>query len=317
MPKRLCAMTIRTYRPGDEAHVATIWNRSLPSDPMAADRLYRRILADPGFAPEGLIIAERDGRPTGFLWAVARGGTGWIVAFAVDPSRRREGIGRALVAAGFGHLRTRACTQAICSSYAPGYFWPGPDVEAHAGAVELLKGFGFATVEEVVAMECRLPATNPPAESARSRLAAEGFWLGEMAPGRVVPAGRFIERHFSPDWAEAVRHAVRTGVPAQQIRIAARGDEVVGFALWGAYDDSPDRFGPFGVDPALRGRGLGSCLLHDALHAMAQAGRRTAWFLWTEPDGAAFRLYRRAGFAVTRRFAMMRASLGSAGQSSG
>lgn len=302
-------VNIRTYRPGDEAHIATIWNQALPRDRLAPDRLYARMLADPRFTPDGLIIAEEIGAPAGFLWTAVRGSTGWLVAFAVAPGQRRAGLGRALLTAGLSHLQARGCHEAICSSYSPAYIWPGPDVEAHADALRLLSALGFTAVEEVVAMECLLHNLPPLPTADRARLLGEGFTLTKMAPRWIVPTGVFIERHFSMDWAAAVRRAIRAGIPADHIRLAVRGDEVAGFALWGAYDDTPDRFGPFGVDAGLRGRGLGSVLLHDALDAMAQAGRRTAWFLWTEPEGPAYRVYRRAGFEVTRRFAIMRRHL--------
>ncbi len=137
----------------------------------------------------------------------------------------------------------------------------------------------------------------------------DGVTLSEIRPHLVVPALEMVARVFSGDWAEALRRAIHAQVPAERIRVAVRGEVVVGFAMWGAYDGSPDRFGPFGVDPAERGRRIGAALLADALAVMARAGCRRAWFLWTEPDGPAFRLYQRAGFEVTRRFAIMRRML--------
>lgn len=314
----------RPYRPGDERALVAAWNAALPADPIDEAAFARRILADANFLPDGLRVAEApDGRGVaGFALALARRvpldpsadlepDTGWITAFGVDPAWRGRGLGTALLRAAMGHLRERGCRRVEVSPYAPGYFWPGPDRAAHDAALRLLEHEGFAPLAEVVAMERSLTAFTPVAEvgAARVRLEREGLCLRPLGPALVWPLLEFIQRAFYPDWTRAVRASVAHGVPWGRTRLALRGDAVVGFAQYGAYDGHPDRFGPFGVDAAERGRGIGAVLLEDTLRAMQGAGCRAAWFLWTGEASPAGRLYRRSGFSVSRRFVLLRRPL--------
>src|SRR5438105_4998747 len=70
---------------------------------------------------------------------------------------------------------------------------------------------------------------------------------------------------------------------------------------------APNYFWP-GVDPNLRGIGLGKVLLYRCLDQMRSQGLHNAWFLWTGLDEPAGYLYTRVGFHVSRQFAVMRAS---------
>ena len=69
-----------------------------------------------------------------------------------------------------------------------------------------------------------------------------------------------------------------------------------------------ERFGPFGVNEALRGRGIGRVLLAAMLSEMLKKGFHVAWFMST--SDAAARLYALCGFHETRRYATLRLSLG-------
>ena len=75
-------------------------------------------------------------------------------------------------------------------------------------------------------------------------------------------------------------------------------EAVVGWAMYGSYPDTPSRFGPFGVSPTQRGKGIGAVLLDRTLATMSRVGLADAWFLWVERDSPAEKLYRRAGFEI-------------------
>lgn len=100
-------VTYRSYRPGDEAGIVTLWNDCLTADPVTRLRFRNLILLDPNFDPEGLRIAEEGGRIVGALYAVRRKlpmiGTeldpdhGWITFFGTVPSSRRQGVASRLL----------------------------------------------------------------------------------------------------------------------------------------------------------------------------------------------------------------------------
>jgi mycothiol synthase len=78
---------------------------------------------------------------------------------------------------------------------------------------------------------------------------------------------------------------------------------VVGFSHY-----KGERFGPIGVDPEERGKGIGQRLMFATLNAQRDAGHRTSWFLWSD-ERTANRLYNGAGFKLARTFALLRKQL--------
>jgi mycothiol synthase len=313
---------IRTYRPGDEEAVVALWNRALPADGIDVDRFCRKVLADPNFDPEGALVAEEGGEPVGFLLALARRSPlagvdlepreGWITVFFVDPERRRRGHGSRLLEAA---LRFLAGRRVSVSPYAPNYFWPGVDPDAYPEAMEFLERRGFRRLYGCAAMDRRLVGYAVPEEVRRLQRSLEdqGFRFHHLEPRFVTGLLDFNARHFHPDWARAVREAIARGAPFDRFLLATRGGRVAGYCTYGTYDHVPDRFGPFGVDPDLRGMGLGKVLLHGCLDEMRRKGFHDAWFLWTGEDDPAGRLYRRAGFEVTRRFWILAREPGASG----
>ncbi len=115
---------------------------------------------------------------------------------------------------------------------------------------------------------------------------------------------------FNPDWGRAIREATLAGLGADKIlAVWDRGGRALGWAMFGTYERVIDRFGPFGVLPTQRGLGLGEALLHLTLERMRACDAHSAWFLWTDEQSPAGRLYAKTGFSVTRTFSIQSASL--------
>jgi ribosomal protein S18 acetylase RimI-like enzyme len=88
-------MNIREFGDGDVAAIIALWQAcdlTRPWNPPERDiELCRRS----GHAT--LFVAETEGRIVGSVMAGHDGHRGWIYYLAVDPSRRRDGLGRALM----------------------------------------------------------------------------------------------------------------------------------------------------------------------------------------------------------------------------
>jgi ribosomal protein S18 acetylase RimI-like enzyme len=96
---------IRAATGADLDRVLELWAKArtayavTPDSPEATARLFAR-------DPEALLVAELDGGPiVGALIAAFDGWRGNMYRLAVEPGRRRGGIGRSLIAAGERRLR--------------------------------------------------------------------------------------------------------------------------------------------------------------------------------------------------------------------
>jgi GNAT superfamily N-acetyltransferase len=315
------SVIVRAFAVGDGRRLAEAWTEAAPQDGMTELRLRDLVLLDRNFDPDGLLVAERQGRLVGAAYAVRRQvahhggdlepGTGWIPFFFVRPEARGAGLGRALVTAAMEWLRGQGVREVYFSNYTPNYVLPGLDAERYPAAAALLSSLGFTVCERPSAMDRSLIGYELPAEI-RARVAdlqAQRWTFGTPTGDELVPLIG-VAAQFSSDWARAIREGVLGGMPLERI-VVARDPEgaILGWAMHGTYESVIDRFGPFGVLPQSRGTGLGKVLLHLTLERMAAVGAHGAWFLWADEGSVAAELYTRTGFHVTRTFDILRAEL--------
>lgn len=312
---------IRTYQQHDAQAIIQTWNDSLPCDGINEKTFINHVLTDDNFDPEGLFIVEHEGRIIGALLALIRrtaiaGGdlepdSGWITSFFVHHDYRRRGYGHALIQAAEEYFIRHHRTTIYFASYAPHYFVPGIDRIQYPDAASLLESVGFHPLYQAVAMDKNLVGFSVPSDiqSLEVLRRAEGYFIEPLTLAYIADTIAFIAREFDPDWARALREALRGGIPLPQILIARHHQDIVGFCMYGGYDNVSERFGTVGVARALRGTGLGKVLLYRSLEHMRHSGLHNAWFLWTGEKEPAGHLYLRAGFTVTRRFDVMKKPL--------
>lgn len=311
----------RHYEPGDEAQIVAAWNKTLTKDPITPKRFRNLVLLDGNFDPEGLRLAFDGEELVGCVYAVRRlmplSGSdlepenGWIPFFFVVPSHQRQGIGRALLAEALAFLKRTGRKQVFFASYAPNYILPGIDAQAYPQGLAFLEAAGFSRLYAAVAMDRSLVGFSVPqdVEALLAQREREGYTFTQAADKDLVELIQFANTKFNPDWGRAIREGVLQGLPMGRILVARNKGRLVGFCLYGGYEGIPERFGPFGVDPEERGKGLGKILLNLCLRNMRAEGLHSAWFLWTGETTAAGHLYKRTGFAVTRQFYIMKKEL--------
>ena len=287
--------------------------RAMPQDPISEARFTRQVLLDQNFRIEGMPVAARDDEVIGLCLAIARqvplenapgdADRGYLTLIAVDPAHRRRGVGTRLLAVAEGYLKSQNRTIVMVSSYAPGYFIPGVDVNAHADGLEFFKKHGYAEVYRPIAMQASLwDLTVPPWVIEKSK----AFEIRPFSPVLTLGLLDFVKTEFPGDWVRVVRETagrIIAGEPANRLLIALDKGDIVGFSHY-----ENERFGPIGVAVSQRGRGVGQVLMFATLQAQREAGFRAAWFLWSD-DKTAQRLYHAAGFKETRQFALMKKTL--------
>lgn len=100
-------MNIRPFKEADRDALIALWRDCLLVVPWNdPDRdIDRKLAAD----PEGLLVGEIDGDIVATAMAGYEGHRGWVNYLAVAPARRREGLGRAMMAAVEALLAGRGC----------------------------------------------------------------------------------------------------------------------------------------------------------------------------------------------------------------
>lgn len=312
------SVTVHPFRGADETALIQLWNASMTHDPINAAVLRTRVLLDPNFTSRNLLVAEDAGGLVGFVLGLIRQvplflqglepERGWITAFGVHPGRRRQGIGRTLFVEMMARFIAAGRRQVEIAPYTPNYFIPGVDMDAYAPALHFLESLGWQRVSTPISMRAELTGFQLPAEivELEQKLAAQGIDIRLVTAADLPALMPFIADKFGWDWYRFAQEYLLMlfGPGADDIcfLVAVQGERIVGYC-----QQRRERFGPFGVDPALRSQGIGRVLLFRCLAEMLAKGFHCAWFLWTGRD--AERLYERAGFHIVRRFAVMRREL--------
>jgi mycothiol synthase len=242
-------------------------------------------------SPRFGVAISPDGTPVGA--AVICGP--YLRLIGVDRSARRRGAGSALLA--WTEEQSLQRYGRIVVAAEPGnYLTPGVFAE-DSGAIAFFRGRGYR--EKATAVNLIAEMENDSFESHRAgvRRAAADDCL------RVI---EFVRSRFGSIWAFETRPVFRRERPT--VVVAERDDEIVGFSAWCANNAALGTYGPSGVAPEARGRGIGSLLLEETLHQMYQDGFRSVLIQWA----AALPFYEIvAGASVAHRFVVMEKVLGS------
>lgn len=315
-------MNYRFYQSGDEQQIVELWNQCLTKDPINPKRFRNLVLLDANFDPEGLCLAFEGDRLIGSVYAIRRKlpmlGTdlepdnGWIPWFFVDEAYRRQGVGGHLMKAAIDFVRTHERKNVFFSSYAPNYILPGIDEQSYPAGYKFLLKQGFAVQYSPVAMDYSLVGYEVPGDvrQLKQKRISEGYTFRESENRDLYELIQFATDVFNADWGRAIREGILQGLQLSQILIVRDPQgKLVGFCMFGSYEGIRERFGPFGVDPAQQGTGLGKILLYDCLAKMRALSLHGTWFLWTGETSSAGHLYKRVGFKITRQFHVMKKSL--------
>jgi len=149
--------TIRPFRTEDVPGLLEVNARAFAAHPeqRGMDRadFDRRTMSD-GFDPAGLFVAEQGGHIVGFHWTKVDDGMGEVYLLAIDPSRRGENLGAALLSRGLDHL-AEVCVDGV-ELYVE---------EDNARALDLYTAAGFAEVGRDVLYVSTTPGAADPAPS--------------------------------------------------------------------------------------------------------------------------------------------------------
>lgn len=226
------------------------------------------------------------GDELGAASVAVRDGIGAIQLLAVPPDARREGRGRRLLDDATAWAFDEGATRVTIGAAPPWYLWPGIDVRWIEAQV-LAESAGFRLAGASMNMSCPT--------GVRIRV-PDGVTLRRVvADDDAVAVLALCERAFDPPW----RHEVGRGIEHGACHAAF--DEGTG-AVLGFAAHSVSRagwFGPTGVDPDHRGRGVGGPLLSACLLDLKVAGFDRCEIAWIGPTSFYAKV---AGAEISRVF---------------
>ena len=218
------------------------------------------------FAPDQPAVLLGD--PGAGVVAVAECADGpHIRLLAVDPSVRRQGIGRALLRAAEDWATAAGHHSLVTGADPPYHLWPGvPTTET--ALLCLLEAHHYVRTETNFDMRVDLGSIPPdPGGHALAR-------AGERAE-----IDDWMAAHW-PDWRQEVSRAADKGNLVLAREAGDHGD-VVAFCAFEV--NRRGQLGPVAVRPDLMGRGAGRAVLLGALHELRRRGRDEVSVAWVGP----------------------------------
>ena len=309
---------IRCYEALDEQEVVALWNLCLPRDEITLNTFRQKIVLDSNFDARGCFVAVSKNKIVGFLLSLSRrypyfdvgmeAGRGWITTFFVHPEFRRRGLCAEMLTRAEQFLRKQGAKEIHISDYTPNYFIPGIDVDAYADAHLFLTAQGYSKLQSVYSMGRSLvDFTIPDTMKERfAQLESSGFLTRVFEPRYILLLLEFLRENYPGDLFRVALDRLRDDPACDEILIALKDNKVIGFSHF-----MGERFGPFGIDNAYTGRGLGPMLYYSTVEQMRKKGKQNLWLAWT--SGRAKDFYYKVGLRVLRRHEIMNKSLNGNG----
>ena len=296
------------------------WRSALPFDEIGKQEFQRRVLLDDNFDNQGLIVAKNDNNVVvGFISCfilrkpIDGIGTmpdrGFIQAFGVSNNYTTQGCGSLLLESAEKYFADNDRKMIVLAPYTPNYFVPGVDKEHYQTGLHWLQKHGFQEYSEALAADANIATFMIPdaLQQKEKALMQEGITIRHLCDTDICSYMNFQKAYMPGPWVEDSRRNLKEMTFGRfsptAIWIAIKDGKIVGFCQ---HED--EHFGPFGVCDELQGKGIGSLLLAKTLHQMRIEGCHSAWVLWTG-ERALNGVYRRLGFKLTRRFAIMKKEL--------
>jgi GNAT superfamily N-acetyltransferase len=243
----------------------------------------------PRLTDSSLLICEDKGF---LLGCIPQGNLAFLSYIFVESEYRRQGVANALLNKFIQISNTHSINQIVIPGFtgnAPGYIQPGVNVETELEALRFFSHHGFKEIGKVSSMERSLyEHIEIPEDDQWEIRHPDVSELGLLfdAISRSVPGG----------WAETFNQ--RFALNSQLIFIAVNDGRIGAYSTW-----RESRFGPIGVLPEFRGKGLGRLILAHSLEKMRQQGDTRAWFSWSDEENLNF--YQSFGFSITKNYSRL------------
>lgn len=291
---------------------------------MAADRVdydffVHYLLLSPNFLPEGLFVAEDHGVIKGWCLGetISRNFDPW--GEMIKPNEKRGFImaplvndhdtGEKLLAEAEKYLAEQGCKRIRCGI--PGYtLFPNGIAEKDNPLLhQLLVGSGYEISEYSYSM-CRSLAgyTTPEniMENAK-KLASEGIAADVCRIDDLQGLRHLLAESDLRNWMHLPLRKAEQKKLDEAVVLRGNGG-IFGYCQYN-YFGIPERIGPFGIAPEMRGKGAGTVMIAKLLEIMSERKFENAWFASCSERLVPF--YEKNGLKVFRKKSVFEKSVAS------
>lgn len=306
-------MIVRSFESRDTEKLFSLWNNAHPNTPLSKELMTRKIFLDCNFNAENLLVAEESNEIIAMaylphrLFSVRRDGdlestVGFITYFAVKDGFSVSEVGGKLLDVCEEHHK-KGGRKHLSTAYTPLYFTQGFSKKYDQDYITLFNDHGYkGTVSYKRGINLEYYNQSSDFEEKKRKLEKDGIYIGALTYECV---SQFLnpELDYSSDtWAWEFRTRLSANLDLERARVAISDKKLIGGCIFGDPNSDEGRFGPLGVSPVCRGKGIGSVLFEDCLVTMKNRGIKYAWAQWTPSSGPAHTLYEKAGFGITDSF---------------
>jgi len=248
------------------------------------DELLREKTVDAkDYDPELGLVYEEEGEIAGFIQgAVGKklGKTwGWIRLLAVHPGQRCRGIGDKLLKEAEKRLIARGAGSLSIMDVPANYQMPGVDIR-YKEAFCFLPKKGYKRGIPNINLICDVNTQMIDEQKEKKRLEKEGFVLKKASEEDWEGLEKFLKANWEC-WIDEARSSFDN--TPKTIYICIHKGAVVGFCGYEGNNRGMGWFGPMGVDPITRGKGIGAAICLLCLQEIALLGHKRAIIPWVGP----------------------------------
>ena len=282
--------TLEHLSPSMAHELAEFWTASFPLHPLTDYLLAERVFGPPDASPENSLCYLDKNRNLIALSLLVPPGpedgeTGRRIAglrwFGVHPDHRGGGLGTALLKESCERLKSQGADAVDFLSTPPFYIQPGVDVRL-TSLIAWLLHHGFEHDRTNFNMSLDLETFQPPPEEQIFAPDADGYIVRRATPGDREAFADYALRDWTAGWRDESSQGLYHDPVSLFLSLEQPGGGIVGFASYET-NQCLGCFGPTGVSPAHRGKGLAKRLLWATLADMQSLGRKHCEIGWVGP----------------------------------
>lgn len=276
---------IRELIEDDIKAITDICRKGMQYDSFTEELVREKTIDAVDYQPELGLVYEQGAKVLGFAQFVfgKRGGKphGWLRLLVVNPSYWRQGIGSVLLAEGEKRLAQLGALKITTMDAVPNYLTPGIDFR-YTEAFCFLTKHGYEKIRDNINLICEVSLMKFDVSAEVAKLRQEGFEIRRAEPQDLEAVLSFIRQEF-PSWEGEVLETFRN--EPISLYICIHQQKVVGFSAYDSNNKNTGWFGPMGVLPVTRGKGIGAVVCKLCLRDIALQGHRYSIIPWVGPVG--------------------------------